>query len=116
MSAENGMSVYFRSNRIRFRNKAIDDLGKPEYIHLFIDSRDKIMYIQSCERDKDAFKLYYRKDSNEENFYIAAKILMQYLARVIGVEEDSPSLRFDGILLDENTVMIALDEYEEIIA
>ena len=72
------------------------------------------MYIQSCARDKDAFKLYYRAEKSNEEFYIYAKILMQYLATVIGVAPDSVSLRFGGVMLDEQTVMIALDEYEEV--
>lgn len=114
MSAKIGMSLYFQKNCIRFRNGAISELGNPEYIHLFIDSRDKIMYIQSCNKDKNAFKLYYREDKGEEKFYLYAKILMQYLATVIGVAPDSVSLRFSGVMLDEQTVMIALDEYEEV--
>lgn len=114
MGTEVGMSIYFRANRIRFRNKLIQELGNPTYIHLFIDGKDKIMYVQTCDRDKDAFKMYYREDSNSENFYINAKVLMQYLAKVIGVPKDSVSLRFEGILLDEHTIMIALDEYEPI--
>lgn len=114
MSAEIGMSLYFRKNCIRFRNGAISELGNPKFIHLFIDSRDKIMYIRFCNKDKNAFKLYYREGKGEEKFYLYAKILMQYLATVIGVAPDSVSLRFSGVMLDEQTVMIALDEYEEL--
>lgn len=114
MRSEMGISLYFRKNRIRLRNRTISELGNPEYVHLFVDSEDKIMYIQSCARDKDAFKLYYRAEKSNEEFYIYAKILMQYLATVIGVAQDSASLRFGGVMLDEQTVMIALDEYEEV--
>ena len=39
---------------------------------------------------------------------------MHYLATVIGVAQDSASLRFGGVMVDEHTVMIALDEYEEV--
>lgn len=55
-------------------------------------------------------------EKRDEEFYIYAKILMQYLAFVIGVAPDSVSLRFGGVLLDEHTVMIALDEYEEVLS
>ena len=41
-------------------------------------------------------------------------VICVYLASVIGVAPDSVSLRFGGVLLDEHTVMIALDEYEEV--
>ena len=114
MGSEMGISLYFRKNRIRLRNRTISELGNPEYVHLFVDSEDKIMYIQSCAKDKDTFKLYYRAEKSNEEFYIYAKILMQYLATVIGVAQDSASLRFGGVMLDEHTVMIALDEYEEV--
>ena len=114
MSADIGVSLYFRKDCIRFRNRTISELGNPKYVHLFIDSREKLLYIQSCDRDKDAFKLFYRQEKRDEEFYIYAKILMQYLASVIGVARDSVSLRFGGVMLDEQTVMIALDEYEEV--
>ena len=114
MSADIGISLYFRRDRIRFRNRTISELGNPKYVHLFIDSKEKLLYIQSCDRDKDAFKLFYRQEKRDEEFYIYAKILMQYLASVVGVAPDSVSLRFGGVMLDEQTVMIALDEYEEV--
>ena len=40
---------------------------------------------------------------------------MRYLSHVIGVPEDSPSLRFRGALMEDGrTIFIDLTKYEEI--
>ena len=75
------------------------------------------MFIQSCERDRDAFRLYYsdEEDSRAETCYINAKAFLIYLSGVIGVEPDSDSLWYSGELLaDGKTVYIDLREYRKI--
>lgn len=112
-----GISLYFAANRINIHKQTIYDLGKPEYIHLLINEKEKQMFIQSCERDLDAFRLYYAPESGDKagRFYVNAKSLLTYLANVIGVDRNGPSLRFFGILLENGaTVYINLKEYEVI--
>lgn len=117
MSSETGISIYFRDNRIHIRQKTIHDLGKPEYIHLLINEEKKQMFIQSCERDRDAFRLYYsdEEDNRAQTCYINAKAFLIYLSGVIGVEPGSDSLWYSGKLLaDGKTVYIDLREYRKI--
>ena len=113
MNEEIGLSISFRWNRIRFRNALIESIGNPEYIHLLINSTDRMLYIQACQRDKDAFKVYFQNDPSDAAFYLRGKRLMQYIARLIGVDEDA-SVRYLGTQVDERTVVIALKEFEEI--
>lgn len=112
-----GISLYFAANRINIHKQTIYDLGKPEYIHLLINEKEKQMFIQSRERDLDAFRLYYAPESGDKSgrFYVNAKSLLTYLASVINVDRNGPSLRFAGILLEDGaTVYINLKEYEVI--
>jgi len=116
MAIQAGVSLYFRDNRIHIRRKTIYDLGKPKYVHLLINEREKQMFIQSCEKDKDAFCLNYSAvDDDAERCYVNAKALLQYLASVIGVAYPSDSLWFAGTMLDDGkTVFIDMSSYQTI--
>ena len=119
MTSEAGISTYFRNDKIRMRHKTIEDLAYPEYIHLRINEEKKHLFIEKCDRDKDAFSIKYTQDHDgkkvkEQACYIHAKNFLEYMARVIGVPEDSPSLRFSGILMPDGTVFVDLNHYEVI--
>lgn len=119
MALETGITLYFRDNRIHIRRKTIWDLENPSYVHLYINEKEKQMFIQSCDRDKDAFRVYYSKKEQDDTesavrFYINAKRLLEYLAKVIGVS-GRESLWYSGELLeDEKTVYINLVDYRVI--
>lgn len=70
MVNECGISLYFRNNRIHIRKGTIEVLNHPAYVHLFINEGKKQMFIQSCEKNKDAFRVYYkaRVERTEESF------------------------------------------------
>ncbi|MBR3245353.1 MAG: hypothetical protein IKF90_22100 [Parasporobacterium sp.] len=95
-------------------------LQYPQYIHLRINAARKQMFIQRCEKDRNAFRIIYRKrtgnkdtEIDENSCYIYDRKLLLYLAGVIGVTEESPTLRYHGRLLpDEETVYIDLSQYE----
>ena len=117
-----GVSLYFRDNRLRLRYKTILDLQYPQYIHLRINEKKKQLFIQKCERDRDAFRLIYntgRKQGkcgiDEYSCHINDKRFLRYLSHVVGVPEDSPSLRFHGLMMEDGkTVYIDLTRYEEV--
>lgn len=113
MSAEIGLSISFRWSRIRFRTQLIECIGNPEYIHLLIDRENKLLYVQACERDKDAFKVNFQNDPSDAAFYIRGKRLMEYLARVIGLRSEE-AVRYVGAPFDSDTVLIHLKNYEVI--
>lgn len=123
MISDPGLTLYFHSDRIRLRYQTILDLQYPQYIHLRINRPKKQMFIQRCEKDMNAFRVVYRKRNSrkdtgikEQSCLINDRKLLQYLAQVIGVPEDSPSLRFHGRLLpDGETIYIDLSHYEELL-
>ena len=109
------MTLNFRDNRMHILRKTIYDLGKPRHIHLRIDEKNRRMFIQACEKDRDAFRVDYDDDDRAERCYIYAKPLIRYLAGVVGVSRASDSLRFSGMLLpEEHTVLIDLNRYRKI--
>ncbi len=115
--AKNGISIYFRCHRISIHRSAIYAIGKPKYIHLLINRREKKMFIQGCEQDKDAFKIYYTFSDTEnvDKCYIHSKWFIEYFADMLGVAYDSESLCFSGILLEDGrTIQIDLNQYEVI--
>ena len=119
MMGESGISTYFRNDKIRMRHKTIEDLAYPEYIHLRINEEKKHLFIEKCDRDMDAFSIKYMqahdgKKVKEQACYIYARNFLEYMARVIGVPEDSPSLRFSGKLLPNGTIFVDLNHYEVI--
>ena len=116
---ESGISAYFTQDKIRIRHKIIEDLDYPEYIHLRVNEEKKYLFIEKCERDMDAFRILYKqaldsKAIREHSCYINAKNFLEYLAGVIGVPTDSPSLRFKGLPMSDGTVFIDLNHYEVI--
>ena len=113
MISDPGLTLYFHSDRLRLRYQTILDLQYPQYIHLRINRSKKQMFIQRCEKDMDAFRVIYRKRNSEKSCHINDRKLLQFLAQVIEVPEDSPSLRFHGRLLpDGETIYIDLSRYE----
>ena len=117
MSMETGISMYFWDHRISIRKQALLDLGNPQYIHLLINKSKKYLFIQRCEeRDNDTFPIQYPEDTEEiDRYYINAKNLMEYLARLIGVPFPSNSLRFNGKIMDDGiTLFVDLNEYQVI--
>ena len=119
MRGESGISTYFNGDRIRIRYKTIEDLDYPEYIHLRINEEKKHLFIEKCERDMDAFRIEYRqaldgRKVKDPSCYIHDKNFLEYVAGVIGVPKDSPSLRFEGKSMPDGTVFIDLNRYEVI--
>ena len=116
MADEVGIGAYFNQGRIRIRYKTIKDLGYPEYIHLRLNEEKKYLFIEGCEQDMDAFHIRYAQDQDgkkvtEPSCYINSKKFLEYLADVIGVSADSPSLRFAGRIMPDGTVFIDLNRY-----
>lgn len=116
--SEIGITLSFRHDCIHIRKETIAALGEPEYIHLRINNEEKQIFIQSCEKDNDAFRVsYYVVDGKTDSgkYCIFAKKLLTYLALVIGVEYPSNSLWFSGQLLDDKkTVFVDLSTYRVI--
>ena len=119
MRNESGISTYFRDDKIRIRYRTIEELSYPEYIHLKINEDKKHLFIEKCDRDMDAFRIRYvqshdGKKVREPACYIHARNFLEYMADVIGVPSDSPSLRFYGRLLSDGTVFVDINYYEVI--
>ena len=122
MLSDPGVSMYFRDNRLRLHYRTILDLQYPQYIHLRINEEKKQLFIQKCEKDRNAFRLIYnagRKQGkcgiDEYSCHINDKRFLRYLSHVVGVPVDSPSLRFRGAMMnDGRTVYIDLTSYEQI--
>ncbi len=119
MRCESGISAYFKGDRLRIRYKTIEELNYPEYIHLRINEEKKHLFIEKCKRDMDAFRIEYKqaldgRKVKDPSCYIHDKIFLEYVAGVIGVPKDSPSLRFEGKSMPDGTVFIDLNRYEVI--
>lgn len=117
MAMETGITIYFRRSTIHIRKKTLLDIGYPEYIHLLLNEKEKQMFIQRCERDRDAFKINYvmDRDGINKRFYISDKPFLKYLALLIGISKDSESLLYAGTLLEDGkTVFVDLMKYQVI--
>ena len=116
--SKNGISIYFRYRIMNIHRGAINAIGKPKYIHLLINRQEKKMFIQGCEQDRDAFKVYYAfsgKNHNVDQCHIRSRWFIEYFADMLGVAYDSESLCFSGILLEDGrTIQIDLNQYEVI--
>jgi len=115
MAMETCITMYFRRSTIHIRKKTLSDIGYPEYIHLLINEKEKQMFIQQCERDRDAFRINYvlNRDGINKRFYISDKPFLQYLALLIGIPKDSESLFFAGTLLEDGkTVFVDLTKHQ----
>lgn len=109
-----GLAIYFYDERIRIAEKTFEDLRYPRYIHLFINEKEKQLYIRAAEaRDNDTFRVSVTKRGGEYRYRISSKRFVKYLAAVVGVPFPSDSLWFEeGILLpDGKTVRIDLSHY-----
>lgn len=116
--AKNGISIYFRCRRISIHRGTIYAIGRPKYIHLLINRKEKKMFIQGCEQDKNAFKIYYTfsKDGNHvDKCHIQSRWFIEYFADMLGVSYTSESLYFPGVVMDDGrTIQIDLNQFETI--
>ena len=109
-----GLAIYFYDERIRIAEKTFEDLNYPRYIHLFINEKEKQLFIRAAEtRDNDTFRVSISKRGGEYRYRINSKSFVKYLATIIGVPFPSDSLWFkEGTLLpDGKTVRIDLSHY-----
>lgn len=105
---DSGITLLFRNERIYFAKSALINIGKPEYIHLLINEKDKQLFIQGCEKDKDSFVIGY----GYKSWCVYSKLLLKYLAHVVGVPFPSDTLNFSGTVLeDKKTVFVDLKKY-----
>ena len=114
MVAEKGVSLYFYNERIRIWKSVIAAIGNPKYVRLYINEKEKALYIQACRaRDNDTFPIH--SNGMVERYEIVAKSLVKYLASVIGVSFPSDSLTFDIYMLEDGrTVYVDLTNYSVI--
>ena len=117
-----GISMYFTNDKIYVRKNTIKALRSPKYVHLYLNRGNKLLFIIPCEKDRDSFRIHYdewityldgdgKSYKEPQVFFINAKRLLDLLARIVGVQRDSVSLRFSGILQD-GQVIINLKTYE----
>ena len=118
-----GISLYFRQDKIRIRIGTMEQLGCPDHIHLRINEEKKQLFIEKCEKDLDSFHIVYQVRPQESgegqnvravmttSCYINAKRLLRYMAGIINVPVDSPSLRFEGQLMPDGRIFIDLSKY-----
>ena len=121
-----GISFYFRDDKVRMRIGTMEQLGCPDYIHLLINEEKKQLFIEKCGKDLDSFHIVYHMRPQEsvegsepqnmravmnKSCYINSKRLMRYLAGVINVPVDSPSLRFEGQIMPDGRIFIDLSKY-----
>lgn len=110
---ESGLSTYFNQGKIRIRFKTIEEMGHPDYIRFRINEKKKHLFIEKCSRCIESFRIEYQSDKKvkEQSCYINTKRLLEYLAAVIGVPADSPSLRFKGKMQADGTFFVDLSQY-----
>ena len=53
------LAFYFRDKRINIGKKTMEAIGMPDYVHLLLDRREKWLFVKGCEKDNDAFNVYY---------------------------------------------------------
>ena len=108
------LAFYFRDKRINIGKKTMEAIGMPDYVHLLLDRREKWLFVKGCEKDNDAFNVYYTTGENSDilRYYINGKALLEKLAVMIGAEKESESIRFNGRYIEEDdAVFFNLNEY-----
>ena len=107
------LAFYFRYNKIYIGKKTMAALGMPQYVHLLVDRKEKWLFVKACKRDKDAFNVYYSPvDGDEIRYTINEKPLLLWFSRIIGLDKDSQSIRFEGNFMEEeNAVFFDMNKY-----
>ena len=108
------LAFYFRYNRIYIGKKTMQVLGMPDYVHLLINEKEKWLFIKSCEKDKNAFNVYFTcgEDSDNMQYLINEKPLLKWLARIMGVEGMADTVQFSGLYIpDDEAVFFNMKRY-----
>ena len=97
------MSFYFRADRINIGKATMEALGMPGFVHLLVDRKEKWFFIKGCEKDRDAFDVYFKAGEGKDSvhYYINEKPLLKWLANEMGIDGSSQSVRFSGKYLEE---------------
>jgi len=101
-------SVSITKNGLAFSQKAVDKLGRPEYIELLVNEDDRqLAFIASNGGAPNAFPcMVNRKNTDVANFRINKKDLILTLANMLQCSLENLSFRVTGEFFENNSVML----------
>lgn len=105
-----------RSNTLTFSKSSIDLLGKPEFVHAFIDTKNSRYAIQPCSKEQLALQFYVEpKPGKQAIVRWANKDRISDLTEIVDIKKYPKGVRIYGdYIREENVIIYDLKDTKEV--
>ena len=108
------VALLFRFNDIRVSTAIMNEIGPPQYVHMYVDKSRLRLYIRACEWDADAFRVNRRAIRNTSTGYsMHSKEIMNMLFDLMKLENRDICIKCWHQIVDYRTIEVDLNDYRE---
>ena len=108
------LGFYFQKKEVYIGKWTMEALGMPEYLQIFVNEKDKCLFLKGCEKDLDAaaIKINYKKREGVQYYHFISTKFLRWMAELLGMRMNSESISFSGQFVDgEDMVYFDLMKY-----
>ena len=99
--------VSVTSNEINFNGNVVFHMKKAEYVSLLLNSKEKKIAIQKCDKDDEDKIQFFREGTNWKNgVRFNNRDIQQMIAMMMGWDLEKFNYRADGIYVDDEHAMV----------
>ena len=104
---QNDPFITLRSTTITFSIASVELLKYPEYVHMYVDEKNKLVAYKACPNEKGAIHFYEKKDESKQSLVrLAGKEKINALMKLASIEECGKGIRFYGYYDEKNEALI----------
>lgn len=95
------------NNGINFNGNVVFHMQKAEYVSLLLNSKEKKIAVQKCNKDDEDKIPFFREGTNWKNgVRFNNREIQQIIAMIMGWDLEKFNYRADGIYLDDEQAMV----------
>ena len=115
LDKQNEPFITLRSTTITFSIVAIELLKYAEFVHMFVDERNKRVAFKACPNEKGAIQFFVKKDESKQLLVrLAGKEKINMLMKLAGIDDCGKGIRYYGYYDQKNDALIFdMDQYNK---
>ena len=112
---QNEPFITLRPTTITFSIVAIELLNYSEFVHMFVDEKNKKVAFKACPKEKGAIQFYAKRDESKQILVrLAGKEKINLLMRLASIEDCGKGIRYYGYYDQNNEALIFdMDQYNK---
>ena len=104
---QNEPFITLRPTTITFSIVAVELLNYAEFVHMFVDEKNKRVAFKACPKESGAIQFYVKRDESKQILVrLAGKEKIIILMRLASIEDCSKGIRYYGYYDQKNEALI----------